>query len=206
MKKMTRAERYKRNYALVRNAYNNATLAKRAQTWSDQRLYDELGIKTRHKTVKNVTLKPLKPKAKQSYYDKKLTNFVLGRANGLTVEQAKRHAYRRKLKAKIDFNKEYRKEIKETHNKGYTAKERRAELWKKWSSSDKGVFPPDLETKAMDYNAEQGFDLYDKYGFALAYYEFREGSLEIAKEIVKPDKYALSKYQNTRRIIRDDSE
>jgi len=51
IKKLTRAERYKRNYALIRNKYNNSVLAKRAQTWGTKKLYNELGIDVNKKKV-----------------------------------------------------------------------------------------------------------------------------------------------------------
>ena len=50
-KKLTRAERYKRNYGLIKNAYQNSTLAKRGQTWSDERIYKELGVKVTSKST-----------------------------------------------------------------------------------------------------------------------------------------------------------
>ena len=69
---MTRAEIYKRNYRIVKNTYQNTILAKRAQTWSDDRLYKELGVKANVKTPRLKTI----TKKQQARFDRKLEKFI----------------------------------------------------------------------------------------------------------------------------------
>ena len=68
---MTRAERYKRNYRLIKNTFQNTTLAKRAQTWSDATIYEKLGIKVGGKRTPEI--KKLKTKRQLGFY---LNNFL----------------------------------------------------------------------------------------------------------------------------------
>ena len=189
-KKLTRAERYKRNYGLIRNAYQNSVLAKRAQTWSDAHIYKELGIKVTSK--KTPILKKIDLK-KSAYYNRKLTKFIYARSIGVEVVEAKRLT--RAKKSKIKSSREYFDAKSKRFN--LQNKHRRMDLWSEWSShpqgSDRGNFPPAIEKAARDRNraTEVGgkqLDDYAHYGYVVQFYRFVENkSYEEIKELVKPD-------------------
>jgi len=179
---MTRAERYKRNYGLIRNAYQNSTLAKRAQTWSDEKIYKELGVNVTSK--KTPDLKKI-VSSKQSYYDRKLEKFIYARSIGVQVKEAKKLT--RYKKEKIDTSAEYYDAKSKKFN--FQNKNRRMKLWKKWSKRNidkEGKFdrtisnmPPEIESTARKYNREsivayKARDDYDAYGYIVAFYMFVE--------------------------------
>ena len=195
-KTLTRAERYKRNYGLIRNAYQNSTLAKRAQTWSAKKIYQELGIKVDKK--KTPILKKIDPK-KQAYYDRKLDKYVYARSIGLKPKIAKKVVGYKK--SKIDVTQEYQDVTSKKRN--FQNKKRRLKLWKKWSlrnidkdgkfTREKGNMPPEIEKIARDRNratevAKKQLDDYAAYGYIVAFYQFVEGkTFEEIKDIVNPD-------------------
>lgn len=179
---MTRAERYKRNYGLIRNAYQNSVLAKRGQTWSDERIYKELGIKVASK--KPPQLKKIDT-TKQAYYTRKLDKFIYARSLGLKVKQAKKLT--RYKKQKIDTSAQYH-DVK-SKKLTFQNKNRRITLWKKWSKRNidkQGKFdrtisnmPPEIEAIARKHNREsivayKSRDDYDAYGYIVAFYMFVE--------------------------------
>ena len=184
---MTRAEIKKRNYALIRNTYMRPDLAKSAQGWSDKRLYDELGIKVTKRTPK---LKPVKASSK-NYYNRKLEKFLYARGQGLDPFDAKKLTpYSNK---KIASTSRY-KEIK---TKKFTAsnKEKRIDMWAKWSENDNRDMPPEIKKFAIEINRntkirKRTLDDTDSYGYVVAYYIFVENqNEEIVKETVKPDPF-----------------
>jgi len=195
-KKLTRAERYKRNYGLIRNSYQNSVLAKRGQTWSDERIYKELGIKVTSK--KTPILKKIDSK-KQAYYDRKFDKFIYARSIGIEVKTAKRLT--RYKKEKIDTSAAYHDAKSKKFN--FQNKNRRIALWKKWSKRNinkEGKFdrtisnmPPEIETAARKYNREsivayKPRDDYDAYGYVVAFYMFVENkSFEDVKLLLDPD-------------------
>lgn len=202
MKKLTRAERYKRNYGLIRNTYQNSTLAKRSQTWSDERIYKELGIKVSNK--KTPLLKKIEPK-KQSYYNRKFDKFIFARSIGIDVKESKKLTTYKK--AKIRSSREYFDASSKKFN--IQNKHRRMDLWSEWSShpegSDRGNFPPAIEKEARRLNRETSvggkqLDEQSHYGYVVQFYMFVENkSFEDVKELVKPDPHdALRvRYQTT---------
>lgn len=195
-KKLTRAERYKRNYRLIQNAYHNSTLSKRAQTWGAEKIYNELGIKVDSK--KTPQLKKIAPK-RQSYYDRKLDKYIYARSIGLKPKESKKLVSYKK--AKIDAAGEYY----DAKSKKFNAqnKSRRVKLWKIWSErniNEKGEFdrtisnmPPEIEKIARKYNrqtevAKKQLDDYAPYGYIVAFYMFVENkSFEEIKDLVNPD-------------------
>lgn len=184
---MTRAEIKKRNYALIRNTYMRPDLAKSAQGWSDKRLYDELGIKVTKSTPK---LKKVKASSK-NYYNRKLEKFLYARGQGLDPIDAKKLTpYSNK---KIASTSRY-KEIK---SKKFTAgnKQKRIDMWAKWSENDNRDMPPEIKKFAIEINREtkirkRTLDDTDSYGYVVAYYIFVENQNEdIVKETVRPDPF-----------------
>lgn len=195
-KKLTRAERYKRNYRIIKNTYQDTTLAKSAQTWSDKRIYEDLGIKVAKK--KTPEFKYIK-KTQKAYYTRKLNKYLYARSIGLGVKESKRA--RPYKKSKIDVSYEYQDVSSKKRN--IKNKNRRIALWKKWSlrnidkdgkfTREKGNMPPEIEKIARDRNrqtevAKKQLDDYAAYGYIVAFYQFVEGkTFEEIKDIVNPD-------------------
>lgn len=189
-KVLTRAERYKRNYRYIKNAYQDATLAKQAQTWSDERIYNDLGVRVAKK--KTPELKRIKPTQK-SYYTRKLNKYLYARSIGLDVKPAKRlvRAKREKIDSSLDY------EV--TRNKRFNIKNKhkRMDLWSEWSrhsgANDRGNFPPAIEKAAIERNrltqvAGKQLDDHAHYGYVVQFYMFVENKTwEETQELVKPD-------------------
>lgn len=223
MKKLARAERYKRNYRLIKNTYQDTKLAKRGQTWSDERLYKELGIKITKSTPK---LKKIK-KSKQAYYDRKLRKFQEARLKGLSVERSIRVRSRGYSKKVIKKYTEYEEALDRDYS--YSERKRRETLWGEWSDNEgmkrdeKGRFvgrdkirdklslPPEIVERAIQRNRDAkvlvngkwescNFDDYDKYGFAVEYYAFTLGSEKKALKMVEPTKYGEETYRTVGKI------
>jgi len=197
MANLSRAERYKRNYRILRNTYNDTELARKARTWSDDRLYKELGVNVSNK--KTPDLKYIAPK-RDAYYKRKLDHFKYARSIGLSVNKAKK--YRKYSKTRIKSSLTYNEQLSKPTNR--TTREQRAKLWGAWSKDDN--LPPDIEAYARKINRELGNDDYDKYGYVFSYYYFLEGGtlddLDSAKnrrladrieKMVRPDPF--DKYQ-----------
>lgn len=177
---MNKADRYKRNYRLIRNEYNDPKLARKARTWSDERLYNELGIKTTIK--KEPKLKELS--TNDSYYERKLDHFKYARNQGLDVKEAKRLTKysKKKIKAQATYY-----ELKRPIKDPTIQKDRNIE-WKRWTKSN--ALPPSVRKDAIQINKDLGLDDYDKYGFAKAYYLFIEnGDEEKVNNILAPDPF-----------------
>ena len=199
---MTRAERYKRNYALIKNTYQNSTLAKRGQTWSDERIFNELGVKVTEKSTPK--LKKIKT-SQTAYYTRKLNKFIYARSIGIDVKESKKLTTYKK--SKIDSSREYFDASSKRFN--LQNKHRRMDLWSEWSShpdgSDRGNFPPAIEKEARRINREtevagKQLDEQSHYGYVVQFYMFVENkSFEDVKELVKPDPHdALRvRYQTT---------
>jgi len=113
--------------------------------------------------------------------------------------ESNRVSTRAHIKKRIANSTEYNNLNNEKYD--YEQKEERIKAWRKWSGSKKRAFPAELEARAVELNKEQGFDIYDNYGFAFVYYSFIENSDELAKEIVRPTKFEITKYTNTRRTV-----
>ena len=189
-KQLTRAEKYKRNYRLIKNAYQDATLANTAQSWSDERLYNDLGVKVTSKRTPE--LKSIKPTQK-SYYTRKLNKYLYARSLGIEVQESKKLT--RAKRAKIDSSFEYLDASSKKFNT--QNKHRRMDLWSEWSShpagSDRGNFPPALDKAARKLNketmvAQKQLDEYAHYGYVVQFYMFVENkTFEEVKDLVRPD-------------------
>lgn len=189
-RKLTRAERYKRNYRIIKNAYQDTTLAKQGQTWSDERIYNDLGLNVNKKTpkLKSITAD------KKPYYTRKLNKFLYGRSVGFGVKEAKKFSSYQK--AKIQSSYDYQDANSKQRN--FKNKERRLKLWKDWSSHPKSEttnnFPPEIEKIARERNRltklnnGKALDDYAHFGYVVAFYQFVEGKdYEDIKDTVKPD-------------------
>lgn len=203
-KPLSRAERYKRNYRLIVNTYQDSKLAKKYQSASDTTLYNDLGIKIPKKyDTKIPELKKIKqPTVKQrSYYKRKLEKFQESRQNGINVEASILLRKKTFIKKKIKSNNIFQDDPIGKSNFSLEDRERRKEIWKEWSSNNNKNFPPEIELQAIDLNRSQGFDDYDRFGFAYMYYAYLENSYSVASSIVKPQKYGIETYSNARRRI-----
>ena len=193
MKNLTRAERYKRNYALIRNTYQDPALAKHARTWGDKKLYEELGITI---TKRTPDLKPTKTK-KKAYYDRKLANFLYARGHGADVKTAKRlQNYRKeKIDSGIDFSKTKGKKMTNAQ------RERRMDNWSKWSSGG-NYFPPEIEADARKRNKSTNvggkqLDDYAKFGYVVEFYRYVEGKgYDEILQMVKQDPHDARRVMN----------
>lgn len=205
VKKLTRAERYKRNYRIIKNTYQNTTLAKRAQTWGDDRLYKDLGIKVSNK--KTPVLKKIKH-SQQSYYNRKLDKFVYARSVGFTPKESKKFV--KYKQSKIDSSKDYQDVSAKRLN--FQNRKKRLRLWREWSShdeADRGNMPPEIEKIARERNkktkvAGKQLDEFAKYGYVVAFYQFVHGrDFEDIKDFVNPDPHdALRvRYETTVRAV-----
>ena len=194
--KLTKAERYKRNYALIRNTYQNPDLAKHARTWGADRLWNELGVKVpEYKAGKEIELKEIRPK-QQAYYDRKLANFLYARGKNADVKTAKKVAKykKKKIDAAIQLSKTRGKTATKDQSVKLTNKQRmqRMDQWSEWSQGG-NYFPPEIEKNARDINRKTNvggkqLDDYAKYGFVIEFYRHVEGkSLDEIMKMVKQD-------------------
>ena len=181
---MTRAERYKRNYRKIKNTYQDTKLAKQAQTWSDERLYTELGIKAEGATPELRTIEP----EQQSRYKRKLEKFKFARDIGLDVDVAKKVTKYKKEKI-INTHAYLQARATSDTNKNRII---RMDLWADWSGI-RGDMPPLVEKEARQINREtiiggKRLDDYAKYGYIVAFYMFVENkSQDEIDDLVKPD-------------------
>lgn len=190
---LTRAERYKRNYALIKNKFNDTALASKYRTYSDDNLYKILGIEIKESTPKDIELKKYS-KDQEYYYKRKLDNFRYGLDLGINSITMNR-LFKFK-KSKIEATLDYQKETKKLFN--IDRRIARYDLWSDWSRNDN--LPPDINKMAKDINRETpqrdgARDDYDSYGYTVVYYMFVENkTLEEIKEIIKADPYGGYRY------------
>ena len=212
--KLTRAERYKRNYRIIMNTYHNSPLAKFYQTHGAESIFNDLGVRVDHKKTPN--LKHIKTRSQRLYYNRKLTKFLYGRGQGLNVVDAKRLIPYRDTK--ISQSAKYHKEMdkSERRKKSLKSLHARMDLWSEWSThpsdNDRGFFPPEIELAARDRNRatriggkmvngkmEGGkqLDDYAHYGYVFEFYKFVENKTEEEIELhVKPDPHDANRVRN----------
>ena len=82
---MTKAERYKRNYRLIKNKFHDTKLAKKYQSYSDDQIYSQLGIKVANK--KTPELKTA-TKSQVSRSRRLLLKYQYARSQGLDPDEA----------------------------------------------------------------------------------------------------------------------
>lgn len=183
---MTRAERYKRNYRIIKNVYHDTALAKRAQTWSDEHIYNDLGIRVGNR--KTPELKQNVSQRQITSAKRRLANFQYGRSLGLSVKEAKRvNRYKRE---KIEESSKYHSARKKRFNR--SNKTKRMDLWSAWATH-RSPMPPEIEQEAREYNRSANvggkpLDDYAKYGYIVAFYRFVENKpLNEIADLVEPD-------------------
>lgn len=181
-KKRLEAERRKKIYRVVRNAYGQKELADKAKSWSDDRILRELGLRLPKKMP---DLKPLPTPEQLTRKKRELRKYQESvRDIGLKPEQAAPlKGYSRK---KIKTSKEYFDAVAqfEATTQG---RQRRMDLWASWS---KGQLPPEVHRLARQINSQTVVNAYDPvtgkmqnrrldatdhYGYAVAYYMFIDG-------------------------------
>ena len=219
-----RAKRYKKVYRIVKNTYQDTQLAKRSQTWSDERLYRELGVKVGKKTPE---LKKVK-KTRIPYYRRKYKKFRQARLQSVSIKQSKKASTRGYSKKVVENIAEYERSLREEYTK--ESFHDRKINWSKWSKHegmekddsgkyagrrnvrDKHSFPPEIVERAIERNrnavhvvngklVSMNLDDYDRYGFAFEYYAYIYNSEEKADKIVQPTPFGVESYQDVRKVV-----
>jgi len=225
-RKETRAERYKKVYRIVKNTYQDTALAKKSQTWSDETLYRELGIRIGKK--KTPELKKINKK-QRPYYSRKLAKYRQARLQSVSVKQSKKASTRGYSKKVIKNIAEYEQSLKRDYTKESFHDRKKA--WSRWSKHegmerddktksytgrrnvrDKHSFPPEIVERAIERNrnavhvvngklVSMNLDDYDRYGFAYEYYAYIYNSEEKADKIVQPTPFGVESYKDTRAVV-----
>jgi len=198
---LDRTEFRRHKYALIRNAYGDDKLAQEYRDAGAKRIYAELGIDISVKVTP--VLKEI-DHTKDAYYQRKLNKFQYATDIGHSVPEAKRlTSYsNRKIKSSLDMVRIIKRTLK-TDN--YTNRKKRILLWESWSTSGKsgrGNMPPEIDRMAREFNREQKYDDYAKFGYYYAFYIFVENyDLESVKRLMEPDKFLESvKYRTMIRV------
>lgn len=206
MKVLTRAERYKRNFRIIKNTYQDTNLARMARTWGEKRLFDELGIDVKNK--RTPVLKQINTQRQKTYYTRKLQKFVFARAKGMKVVDAKRMTPFKESKI-VQTSKFLKARNKKNQKKLKNIKDRQ-DLWASWGfKENKQSFPPEIEKAARDRNrktkvGKKQLDDFAEYGYVVQYYMFVENrTFEEIQDLVKPDPHdALRiRYKTAVRVI-----
>lgn len=198
-KKETRSQRLQRRRNAIINATYNAKLADKAKFWSDDTIFNVLGIKVGKKEVRKANLKNTGERlAAQRLYESDKRNFDTAKKYGYTTEQAYKA---RKLKDKdIHFIIEATTTIQKAYGKIDT-RQGRLNQWKVWASKNNADMPEDLKTLAFNFNAQTSknkspYDPNAKYGFSIVYYMYVEGySIQWIKRHLKPDQFDGDQYK-----------
>lgn len=186
---MTRNELRRLKYALVRNAYGDKDLAYKYRERSISRIFLDLGVEV--SGTKIPELKEL-DHTKDAYYQRKLNKFQYATSIGHDVVEARRltNYSNQKIKSSLDMIRIIRRTER---TDSYQNRKVRTDLWASWSTSGpngESNMPPSIDKIARQYNREQKFDDYDKYGYYFAFYLFVENQdEETIKQIMEPDKF-----------------
>lgn len=161
---MTTAQKQRLRYAAIRNAYGDASLARKARHWSDERIYKELGVVLPKRVPKLRKFKPVTVKRKQ----RELERFQDAKKAGINIDLARR--------------------LKTTSRNKVTTVRERLDQWRIWASDD--TFPRMLVSEAMKINREEGLDPHASYGYTVVFYAYVENE-NIGKwhEELKADKF-----------------
>ncbi|MEM0173392.1 MAG: hypothetical protein QXI16_02680 [Sulfolobaceae archaeon] len=190
---MTRAERLKRNYAILRNITGDSKLSNRAKHWSEEKIYNELNIYVGDYIKTNKTkLKPYTNNYRNRLLKSADNKYKYAVKHGVSEENAEIIKYQ--TYKVIDLQIKYQMFFKSKHKRfTKTEKELRSKEWKAWSEED--IYPPMLVHQARQINLKNNLDINDSYGFGIMFYYFTTNkSIEALQEQFKVDK-------NTGRII-----
>lgn len=181
-KKTTRqerdTERKERRYRAIRNRYGDVKLANKARGWSNERIFNELGVRVPKSLPK---LKPLPTAEQLKTKQRDLARFQESvKEIGLTPKKAvqlKRYSKRRR-----NTSKEYYNEIAKPVDNSSKARSGRAIMWAQWSDD---ALPPEIHHLAKEINratvgdflvrgqlVTKRLDDTDHYGYAVAYLAF----------------------------------
>jgi hypothetical protein len=207
---MKQSEIEKKRYRAIRNAYGTKALADKARKWSDARILDELGIKIPQRMPE---LRPVPDADGLRRKQLALEKYQYARSQGIEpIEAVRLKQYK---KEKIVTTKKYL-DITAIPTTARTRKER-IDLWAEWSKpiskkkrkkskTDKDEYimtnniPPALVRMAHAINREtivqkHQLDKSDRYGFAVVYYAFIEGTtIDQMKELITVDRYSGDRY------------
>ena len=185
---MTRAERLKRNYAILRNITGDSKLSAKARFWSEERIYKELNIYLPDyvRKGKKVVLKPISKVYRNRLLKSAENKYDYAIKRGVNSEQAEILKYQtyKVIDLQIRYNMFFKPKYKRlTKNE----KKDRIDEWYSWSKED--LYPPLLVHQAREINLTNGLDINASYGFGIMYYNFTTNkSPEALIEQFKPDK------------------
>lgn len=170
---MTRQEKLKTRYRVVRNYTGDPDLARRARSWSDKRIFDELGIKVTKTVPKLRTYKP------ETY--KKHELLIL--------------AHRQKRGKPKEIKKKKKKVSK------YKLRKQKWSQWSRDNSAGTiGSFPIAIEQQAQEINRSMGFDENARYGWAVMYESYtRDEQVSIWQDKLMPSKFDPDFYRTAGR-------
>lgn len=185
-------------YRAIRNAYGDPKLADKARNWSDERIYEEIGVIVPSRPIK---LRKLPTVATRKRKARELKKFKLLVRSGIGIEEARR--LRRETYAQID---EYIQEvffIPDEDEKGdpldRTSEETRRKQWKAWSPRNFPDWVTELAERInATTNALGGVD--DSYGYAVVYNAYTKGEpVEKWMELLKPSRVVADLYEDVRK-------
>ena len=169
---MSRALNEKRRYRAVRNATYDTKLAKQARGWSDDNIFERLGVRV----PKTVPVKRPLPKIgtvererRVRAAKRRLQKYSYAVGSGVSYEEAYRLRYR---------NWEYVETVSATTMDRErvpvdkpTRKVDRKDRWTEWSQKHND-YPEWVKRLAARTNRQAGFDDNASYGWAMVYYSF----------------------------------
>jgi hypothetical protein len=182
---MNRAELYKLRYRVIRNKTGNVQLARKLRSWSNERIYEEYGIKIPSKPRKVPELKVVSEKKKKRVQNE-IIRYRLALSEGYTpkgAREVKRKGFKRLIKPNTNS-------ILDEYFLG-DRKDRKRQ-WAEWSKSNRKTMPTDVDVLAQKINRSekdiQGnkFDLNAHYGYLVVYYAFilNKPIEEVRKDVV----------------------
>jgi len=161
---MTSKQKQKLRYAAVRNAYADVETARKARYWSDERIYNELGVVLPKRVPKLRTFKQVTIQRKQ----RELKRFQEAKNAGINIDLAIR--------------------LKSTSRNKVTSVRERLDQWRIWASND--TFPRMLVSEAMKINRSEGLDPHASYGYTTVFYAYVENeSIDKWHGELKADKF-----------------
>jgi len=183
---MTRNERAKQRYAILRNITGDTKVSQQARYWSEEKIYKELNIYIPdHIGKAKAKLKPITKQYRSRLLKSAENKYNYAIKNGVTPENAeiiKFQPYK-----VIDLQIRYQLYFKPKHRR-FTRDEKKArdDEWREWSKED--LYPPILVHNARNINLKKGLDINDSYGFGIMYYAFTTNkSPESLMDQFKPD-------------------
>ena len=190
--KMTRAEREELRYRVVRNAYADPAIARKARGWSDERIERELGLKVTKSIPKlQVYDGPTIERKRQEY-----ERFQYALALGLETKKARE--LRRRKTDRSARKEKWRDWCREEQK----IRDKRKDFRGYVRTSDDGGFPESFREQARSLNRSTGtkdhnvFDEDASYGWAVTYWAYVNGwSEEYTRSRIIPDEYIGDYYK-----------